>query len=378
MAVNKWMAKLQKHEGAVLGNYDPFAHVVRSPSPSFNFVFGKSHGLPLGFILALWGPAKGGKSVILNAMIGQTQKDYEDAICIKYNTEMRELGQLTPAQAAVWGIDRDRYVAYDTNRPDLIFDHIETDVAAMCQDGAPIKLIGIDSLNNIQGRRALNADTVMTQQIGDMATTLGDGIKRIIPVLRQHKIALVVTLHQTAEMDQAEQMRGNKVKMSAPFKVQHYAEYFMYVEPDRTKAGRTTLDGQVLEDENLGDMRDKGAEKTGHKIRVQMKDSSMGPKGRVGEFTLDYDFGIINTHEEVFLLAKNRNIIQKVNNLTYAFGDKKWTGQPAMLQALKEDRDLCNSVISELKRRDLAGRFASEDAKSAETVSNVEASGIVE
>jgi RecA/RadA recombinase len=139
----------------------------------------------------------------------------------------------------------------------LIFDRIEKDIAAMCQEGAPIRLVIIDSINAIQGRRAMNADTIMTQQIGDLALTLQDGFKRILPVQRKYKIAVILTSHVRAEMDQAEQMRGNKVKMAAGFGVQHYGEYFMYVEQNRSKAGSETLLGEKLEDENNTDLMDK-------------------------------------------------------------------------------------------------------------------------
>jgi hypothetical protein len=66
---------------------------------------------------------------------------------------MREKGQTTKAQRSIWNIDDDRYLAYDVNSPELIFDRIEKDIAAMCQEGAPIKLIVIDSINAILGRR---------------------------------------------------------------------------------------------------------------------------------------------------------------------------------------------------------------------------------
>ena len=367
MAANKWMAKLNKMEGAVNTEYDPFSQVIRSPSPSLNFVFGKAHGLPLGYSMVLSGPPKGGKSVICNAMIGQMHRDFPDGIAVKFNTEMREMGQLTPDQAGLWGIDRDRYVAYDVNQPDQIFDRIEKEIAAMCQEGMPLKLVIIDSLNAIQGRRAMNADSVMTQQIGDLALTLKDGMKRILPIQRQHKIAMIFTTHIAAEMDQAEQMRGNKVKMAAGFGVQHHAEYFVFVEPNKSAKGRENLLGEKLENEDLGDTRDGSAERTGHKIRVQMKDSSLGPKMRVGEFTLDYNHGIINTHEEAFLLGVNRGIINKPNNLTYEFGGQKWTGKPAMLAALKDPK-LQEAVMAELRRRDMAGTVAvtAEEAQAQE------------
>jgi hypothetical protein len=357
-----WMKALNKLEGAVAKDVNPFARVLRTPSPSVNFTFGNTHGLPLGYTLIMFGPPAGGKSILLNSMIGQLHKDDVDGIAVKFNTELREEAQGTKNWRTIHGIDDDRYVAYDVNSPDMIFDRIEKDIAAMCQEGAPIRLVGIDSINAIQGRRSMNADTIMTQQIGDLALTLQDGFKRILPIQRKYGFAVVLTSHVRAEMDQAEQMRGNKVKMAAGFGVQHYGEYFMYVEQNRSKAGSETLLGEKLEDENNTDLMDK-AEKTGHKIRVCMKKSSLGPKLRTGEFTLDYTRGIVNVHEEIFLLGVNRNVIDHPNNVTYGFGDKKWSGKPAMLQALKDEPQLGLAILSEIKRRDLAGIYAAEDAE---------------
>jgi hypothetical protein len=173
---------------------------------------------------------------------------------------------------------------------------------------------------------------------------------------------VILTCQIRAEMDLLEQKRGNKVKMALPFGVQHYAEYFMFVEPNRNKEGRTDLDGKEFRDEEMGDIQANG-EQTGHKIRVKMKDSSLGPKGRVGEFTLDYNRGIINTHEEVFLLGVNRKVIEKPNALSYVFGEKKWTGKPAILSALKADPALAQEVLDEVYRRDVPGNYEDDAAE---------------
>lgn len=361
---NKWMSKLAKLDGAVTERYNPHLSVVGTPSPSVNFTFGNGWGLPLGFSLVLYGPPKAGKSVICNAMIGQLHRDDPEAIVVKFNTEMRERAQLSDEQMRLWGIDQDRYMAYDINTPDGVFDQIEKDIAALCQEGAPIKLIIIDSINGIQGRRAMNNESVMNMTIGDMAQTIQEGTKRILAVQRKHRIGIIFTAHVRAEMDQAEIMRGNKVKMGASYGMQHHAEYFMYVEQNRTKAGRTDLAGNEFRDENLGDINDN-AEKFAHKIRVTMKDSSMGPKGRMGEFTLDYHRGVINTHEEVFLLGVNRGIIKKPNQVSYEFGGRTWRGQQAMIEAVRDEREVYDAILRELRQQDLTGRLASESGNEA-------------
>lgn len=361
MAVPKnLMAQLLKLEGAVTERRNVHATVVGTKSPSLNFIFGKGWGLPFGYSTLLFGPPKGGKSLISNAMVAQLHADYPEAIAVKFNTEMREEGQLSPAQAAMWGIDLDRYIGYDVNSPDLIFDRIEKEIADLCQKGLQIRLIIIDSLQAIQGRRAMNATSVMTQQIGDLALTLGDGLKRILAVQRKYGIALVMTSQIRAEMDQLEQMRGNKWKAGVPQAVFHHCEYFMWVEHDKTKDGKTDLLGNKFTDEGMKDLNDN-AERVGHKIKVQMKDSSLGPKGRIGYFTFNYDQGVINTHEEIFLLGINRGVIERPNNVKYAFGGKEWHGKPAFLKALQDDSDLQNAILGELRARDVAGMFKDGD-----------------
>ncbi len=350
MATKNWLAKLQQHEGAVVGRFNPHLpeNVIRTASPSVNFMFGKGHGLPKSLALALGGPPKGGKTLLTNMFTGWLHQQDPNAIVIKYNTEFREQAQATPEELQeVFGIDPARYQAYEVNSPMHIFDHVEKDVNAYCQDGMPLALVIIDSIDGIQGRRAMNADTIETQQIGDWALTLGDGFKRILPVQRKHKFAVILTCQIRAEMDMIEQKRGNKFKMKMPKAVEHYAEYFAYVEPNRNVEGRTAMDGQEFRSDIKSGLDEKNGEQTGHKIRVRMKDSSCGPKGRLAEFTLDYRKGLINTHEEVFKLAKNLGVI-KLDGLKYSFRDEEWVGKPKTLAALNGNMELQRAIMEQV------------------------------
>lgn len=361
MSVDKWMKQLDKFDNVVLGDYDPYAHVLRSPSPSVNFVFGNTHGLPLGFSAIFYGPPKAGKSLLTNAIIGQMHRDDPEAIAIKFDTEMRETGQMKPATAAAFGIDRNRYRCFSGNNPADIFDRIENNINAMCEAGAPIKLIIIDSVTGIRGRRDLNAKTIETQQIGDEAKTIQDGLKRILETIRRRKIALILTSHVRAEMDAMEQRRGKTVKMAGGWAFQHFAEYFVFIERNVTKAGRTSLEGEEYVNKDITDMAGK-AESTGHKIKVTMQDSSVSPKGRTGEFTMDYHKGIINTHEEIFTLGVGRGIIKRPTIQSYAINDQTFRGKPGILERLKNDPELCAEIQKELILIDAEGRALDPDA----------------
>lgn len=351
---SKWLQKLHKIDGAVTERKNPHANVIETHSPSVNASFGRGWGLPLGYTLVLYGPPKGGKSLMCNSMIGSMHKAYEDGIACRFNTEMRESGQLGPEEMKMWGIDPERYVGIEANTPDGVFDVIEHKLGAMCQEGMPLKLVIIDSINAIQGRRALNNDSVMNLTIGDLAQTIQEGLKRILAVQRKYNFALVLVTQIRAEMDPTLVQRGQKVKMAASHALQHHAEYFMYVEKNETKAGRTGLDGKELVNDQITDMADR-SEKLGHKIRTCMKDSSLGPKGRFGEFTIIYDQGIVRQHEEVFTLGVNRGVIEKPNQLTYSFGGRNFKGQAAIVEAIKNEPELYNGILKELKLRDNSG-----------------------
>lgn len=364
MGKTNWMTKLSTLEGAVNERRNIHSTVIQSASPSLNFVFGRGWGLPLGYSLVLYGPPKAGKSILSYLMAAGVHRDYEDGIVIKFNTEFREEGQLDEKLASTLGIDWDRYKGIDANSPDLIYDQIEKQVAAWCGDGMPLKLVIIDSMNGVQGRRAMDSESILKTQIGDVALTNKEGLKRILPIQRKYNFSIIMTSHVAIEMDRAEQMRGNKYRMGASIGVQHHGEYFMYVERNVTKAGKKDMLEREFIDKRVEDMAEEG-EVTGNKIGFCLKDSSFGGRGRNGELTFDYGRGVINQHEEVFLLGTRRNVVERPDTTHYVFDDKKWKGKPAFLAALKDDAELRGKILKELQRRDLAGQLAVYDDQDA-------------
>ncbi|SRR6266404_1760518 len=356
---NKWMRALSKIDGAVDRSYNPYDHGVRSGIPGVDWLFGNSNLLPAGLSLITYGPEKSGKSLLCNAFIGQVHRDTDDGIVIKFNTEQRELAQLTPHYMDIFGIDPERYVAYDVKNPEQVFDVIENQIAALCADGAPIRLAIIDSVTGILGRRQMAAEGVMTQQRGDKASTIQEGLERIQAVIRKHKIALIMTSQLRDEQDPTEIMRGNKTRMAGAHALRHFAEYFMLVEPNKTVDGRKDMSGEELVNENFKDFKDR-AEMTGHHIRVTMKDSSVGPKGRKAEFTFDYGLGIINQHEEVFTLGVRRRIVDKPTQSSYQLSNfpeegqvLKFVGRENFLNAIKERQDLADEIMRRVRLQDI-------------------------
>lgn len=337
------MKQLNKMEGAVDREYNPYApgNYIQTISPSMNWIFSKAPGLSFGEFMLLWGEPKAGKSIITNAFIGGLHAADPNAIAIKFDTEMREGGQIEP----FWGIDPNRYVAYNANEPELIFDRLVKDIKPMVEQGMPLKLVIIDSLMGVQGVKAANADSVTNHQMGDHAMTIQKGLMAIMPFLRRNKIALIATEHVRGNLDAG--MYGPKLKMGGGWHEKHTFEYYVKVARNNNKTETSqSAAGEKFETEVKDFKGNK--ERTAHKIFVQMSESSRGIAGRTGQITFNYTKGITNTEEEVFELSKNLNLIERPNNRTYIVNEQKYDSKAAFLEAISQNENLKSQLISSI------------------------------
>ncbi len=330
-----------KGKNVVDYNENPFNDILTTDSPSFNWMLGNTHGLPRGYSVLLWGAPKSGKTLICNNFISVLHRDDPEAMVLKFNTEFREKLQ---RNSNIAYIDPARIRTCEVNGPGEVFDFIVKEVPAMCQAGLPLKLIVIDSLNGIFGKRGVNSESIEDVTIGDAAMTLQEGFKRIVPVLRKYNIALIATAQQRAEMNDLEKRRGNEYKVALASGALHAIEYHVQVIQNRNK------DGKVF-DENSTDLMEKNLI-LGHKIRVAMSASSASPAGRTAEFTLNYSKGIVNIGEEVAKLATDATHVVKVEGRSYIFEDEKYVGWDAFQNALETNIEFRNRVVEAIKKTD--------------------------
>lgn len=337
------------------------AEAIETHSPALNFIFGNGWGLPKGFSMLLFGRPKGGKSLISRSMIGKLHQNDSDAVALVFDTEMRWEAQCLSdvQQLKAYNIDENRLKVIPTNHPAKIFDRIEKEIPAFIEAGVPIKLIIIDSITGVMGRRAGDQETIMTMQRGDHAATLQDGLKQILGVLRKYNIGLILTTQIRDEQNAQELMKKKTIKAAAAWATKHFAEYAMYVEEIDSQAGRKTLSGEALQDLSLQVFQAKKTEgeQIGHRIRARMVGASMGPKNRKAEFTVIYKEGFVNQHEETFVLGVGSGAIDKPSPRSYVFGDRKWGSSGDVMEALKTEPELCSAILQEVKKRDLAGTF---------------------
>lgn len=343
MAENKWMKQLNKMDGAVDREYDPYLpeNVLQTISPSLNYIFPKSMGLPLMEFMLLWGQPKAGKSIVSDGFVSGVHGRNPEWMAMKFDTEMREMGH----KEKFWNIDESRYPVFNTNEPGEIFDRLKKDVFPMVEQGMPLKLLIIDSLQGIQGVKAGNADSVTDHQMGDHAMTIQKGLMAIAPFLRRHKIAMIATAHVRGNLDAG--AYGPKEKMAGGWHQKHSFEYFVKVSRDNSAEGKADALGNKLEIADQKDFKGK-AEKTGHKIYIEMTENSRGRAGRSGQFTFDYDRGIVNIEEEIFELAKTLKLIERPNNRTYVLNGVNFNSKEEMLTGIKEDPKVREFLLKEI------------------------------
>ena len=349
--MNKWLKQLKAYDDAVDYEYDSYApeNCLYTPSPYFNWVFAnKSHGAPKNSSILLLSEQKAGKSLSCYAMILEMQKRDPEGIAIYFNTELR--GAL---QHNVFpGIDKDRMIIYDTKDPVEIFDRIEDDIKAMVQDGMPLRMIVIDSLTNIQGIKRRDAASVENHLRGDHALTIQTGLDKLVPFCKRNKILFIGTSQMRA--NQKATPGGPDTQMAESWTVKHTFEYFISLKRAGAADDKMDIEGKTFEEEATKDARDNSL-LTGHKVYVKCEANSVGPQGRSGVFTLDYEKGIINQHEEIFFLGKGVGVI-KLEGRTYTFGKEKWIGKKECALAIRDNPKLAAEILEEVRKLDDKGQ----------------------
>jgi hypothetical protein len=347
---NKWLKQLKDYEDTVNFEENPKSkeNCLFSPSPSFNWIFAcPGGGFPRGTGLLFSAEPKAGKSLMCQAIISQLHQDDPDAIVLYWNTELRGSYQ----QSFFDGIDRDRLIMYDTNLPEDIFDRLTKDIFPLVEEGMPVKMVVIDSLTNIAGRRGKDCESVLDLTPGDRAATKQSGLERIIPFLKKHKITLLSTEQKRSNLEMGNP-HAPKTKSTATWYTKHAYEYFIEIKKETAKDQRTDLLGNTFTDETVKSMKSGEGDVTGHRISFRMEASSLGTPNRQGILTIDYKSGIKNTHEEVFELGKNTGVIAFKMPRSYSYGEYKWSSKEEILTAIRDNKELYDSILREVIARD--------------------------
>jgi hypothetical protein len=347
---NKWLSSFREYEDVVDPTFDAQAkeNCMFFPSPSFNWLFKtRGGGCPKGCGILLDAEQKAGKSLMCQALVQEMHQTDPEGVAIYINTERRGKYQSSFFE----GIDHDRLLIRDTDQPKDIFDFLMNEIEPLLKEGMPLRIVIIDSLTKIKGRRTVDNTSIEDVQIGDSALTKQLGLDMIVPIFKKYNIVFVGTEQRRDNMEAMGNKYAPKTKSTATWNTKHTFEYFISLRRETDKDSKVDLLGNALVNDDVKDLKDN-KEITGHKISFKMEQSSIGTAGRVGMLTLDYKKGIINKHEEVFLLGKNTGIIEFKAPRFYIYKDVKYNSKEEILTALNENKDLYESVLADVQARD--------------------------
>lgn len=91
---------------------------------------------------------------------------------------------------------------------------------------------------------------------------------------------------------------------------------------------------------------DSKDQKIGSTIRAAVEKSKFGPS-RKTEFKVNYTSGILDPHEEIAILAVDKDVVTRPNNRTYVYKDKKWSSNADYIEGLKTDAALCALILKD-------------------------------
>lgn len=104
---------------------------------------------------------------------------------------------------------------------------------------------------------------------------------------------------------------------------------------------------------------DEKEQKIGHIMRATVEKSKFGPHPRKCEYKVDFSLGIVDSHEEIAQLAMKYDVVTKLNNVMYEYGENKYRGEKALFEALKDSVELQSEMILKID----AARDAIMEAK---------------
>jgi hypothetical protein len=342
---------LRKAEDVVDFEIDPFApeNCYPAPTPYFGWSLGnKSAMLPKKGTVLFFAQPKSGKSLLSAAMVSSIlEQDKDKEACAVYvNTELRGALQKNMLKKSIQG----NVLMKDTNEAIEIFDYVENTIKPQVQDGMPLRVIVLDSLSNIMGIKRQDAESVSQHLMGDSAMTIQLGLQKLVPFCRRNNILLIATAQMRANFDGGQY--GPKFKMQSSTGVKHTFDYFFSLARAGSADDKVNVLGESYEDQDIKDARGNKV-LNGHKIYIKCEENSFGPAGRAGIITIDYDEGVTDTWEEVFLLGKATGVLKtESNNRVYLFGDQKWIGKKECAIAIRDNQKLADAIMAEVHKLD--------------------------
>lgn len=342
--------------------------VIDSGSPSLNDAL-SCGGLPLGRIIQFYGAGGSGKTLMSMIAIKNAQKIDTTAKQMFINSEQT----FDRVWAKKLGVDLSRLILIDGEKAvngRALFEML----LGVPKEDAKHKLAGKSKKGflDLIIEKQINCNMIVLDSLGAIIPAgedvseigkmniallprfLSTVLKKLSLEVNKANVCFIAINHQKSTMD----AYGADHTYSGGNSYSHFLSANVYFKP------RTSKDTQILDDRE---------EKIGHTIMAKIEKSKFGPWPRQAEFKVDFNVGVIDTHEEVAQLALKWNVVTKPNNVMYEYGENSWRGQQAFFDALKENSELLKSIsmkIDEVRHADLMKLSSNDDPKDSKEDEN--------
>lgn len=324
-----------------------------------------SGNLPKGRLFQFYGASGSGKTLMAMLAVKEAQKSDPESQQMWIDAE----GTFDPNWAETLGVDTSRLIMVEQETAVVGRKCFEMILGVPKEDKKTHELVGKtkDGLLDLVMSGDINVNMVVLDSLGAIIPP-GEDVSRVgkmnISLLARF---LTTTLRKLS-------LEANKAKVPFIF-INHKKDGMDPYGADHTFSGGNSyshfLSANIYftaanaKDKQIFDDKDN---KVGHVMYATIEKSKFGPWPRKCEFKVDFRSGVVGREEEIAKLAKDYGIITMSSSVTHEYGDKKWVGQPKLVEAIASDPDLADELllkINEARDSKLEAKRKEQEEKKA-------------
>lgn len=316
------------------GNIATKYEAISTGSPKLDEAIGIG-GIPMGRITQLAGQESSGKTMLALSCIREYLNKNPENTALFIDAEYT----YDPAWAEKQGVDTSRVMVIKTNDAKAIFEGLIGTVKVnkttkkvsknmkgildhVIEGTDPrFKNLGIIVLDSIA---VLNTPLELAAEVGkaNMAPIprfMSTELKKLTPVVAQANVAFIGINQVRVNLGQ---MFGDPSTSPGGKALKHACSLMLNMAPVFSA-------GSVIEDDS--------GERIGHTVRAKIQKNKVGAPFKQAEYKIEYQKGVVETHEEVFDLGIEYGLIVRPNNQMYEIAGESVRGRDAAMRYFLEN-----------------------------------------
>lgn len=316
------------------GNIATKYEAISTGSPKLDEAIGIG-GIPMGRITQLAGQESSGKTMLALSCIREYLNKNPENTALFIDAEYT----YDPAWAEKQGVDTSRVMVIKTNDAKAIFEGLigtvkvnkTTKKVSKSMKGIldhviegtdpRFKNLGIIVLDSIA---VLNTPLELAAEVGkaNMAPIprfMSTELKKLTPVVAQANVAFIGINQVRVNLGQ---MFGDPSTSPGGKALKHACSLMLNMAPVFSA-------GSVIEDDS--------GERIGHTVRAKIQKNKVGAPFKQAEYKIEYQKGVVETHEEVFDLGIEYGLIVRPNNQMYEIAGESVRGRDAAMRYFLEN-----------------------------------------